>query len=220
MDNTDNSRPVPYYDAPQPAPRPKRPPTWLWITLATLLVVLLTLAVTNPGRLKHREAVVGVLQEWVDEKLDKTDIFGDFGFWAKIGVNYLVDKAIDETLEVKDYVFFSVGYLDVPGATPARTSVGVLGHVFTYSKASIDEAFRRLIREFGRKAGAALAGGFGHRDAPVLDDEPDLLDPMDGLGADAPLDEIEPMKLPEDVDGLDSPGGIEGLSEFDNELGF
>ena len=147
--------------APAEPPRSRSGVKWL-IALLCLLLVVVLLAVTNPDRSKHKDAIVDSSREWLGDKTKAlTDPLGDLapivgGLVDWIG-GHGIDFVIDQYLEVDNYVVCSVGRFNT-GDEAKTISLGVLGHVFTFDKQDVDQALARAIeRELGVESSAAPA---------------------------------------------------------------
>ncbi len=192
--------------APAEPPRSRSGVKWL-IALLCLLLVVVLLAVTNPDRSKHKDAIVNSSREWLGDKTKAlTDPLGDLapivgGLVDWIG-GHGIDFVIDQYLEVDNYVVCSVGRFNT-GSEAKTISLGVLGHVFTFDKGDVDQALARAIeRELGVEAGAAPA-------QPQATPAP--ADPVDEAEGDEylvpPVEEADTL----DADGADEPGMAEEL---------
>ena len=150
--------------APQPSPWPSEKPVdrpkrsnagvkWL-IALLCLLLVVAVLAITNPTRREHKDAIVDASREWLGEKTKAlTDPLGDLAPIVGGVVDWVgghgIEFVVDRYLDVDNYVVCSVGRFDT-GDDAKTISLGVLGHVFTFDKNDVDKAIVRAIeRELG-----------------------------------------------------------------------
>ncbi len=142
----------PQYAAPV-APKPKKSHTALWVTLAIVAVLAGVLAITNPDKKDHCDAISSVTTDWTQEKIG--NVFGGFvGGVSKIVTKPLVSAAIESAVDVKPYGLFSIGYI---GET--KVSLGILGHVFTFNKSQIDEKIEEVIGVKTNDALDAIKGG-------------------------------------------------------------
>ena len=138
------------YRADQPAqvepvaPKPRKSHTALWVTLALLAVIAIILAVTNPDKDDHCRAITKVSRTWMTETISDMGGTGIIGGIVKVGSTQLIRSAINQFVDVDNYVLFSMGYIDT-GAEKSRVSLGILGHVFTFEKSHIDEKLQEAI---------------------------------------------------------------------------
>ena len=119
-----------------------------FITLAVLLVVLAGVGVmTCPDKQAHKEAIMSVINEKINESVSKDSTEGDEGialFASSLGSG-IVGYVLDNRLTVKNHFVFSTGELNKLDGTSERLSVGVFGHVFTFSKDDLDKALDGII---------------------------------------------------------------------------
>ena len=119
-----------------------------FITIAILLVVLAGVGVvTCPDKQAHKDAIMSVINEKINESVSKDSSEGDEGialFASSLGSG-IVGYVLDNRLTVKNYFVFSTGELNKLDGTSERLSVGVFGHVFTFSKEDLDKALDGII---------------------------------------------------------------------------
>lgn len=172
---------------PTPAKRSGSGIKWL-IALLIACVLLGVMVVTCPDREAHRQAIVGSTREWVGEQVDQRDmgsnLLGELFKWLTgKGAN----MAIEQVLVVDNHFIYSTGKFAV-GAEPKTVSVGLLGHVFTFSKEDISQALRQImgIDQQQRQPSVGIT--------PAPEPEPDepLMAPDDSLGSVMPREEDEP----------------------------
>lgn len=127
---------------PQPTqpeePRQGRKGVKPMLAIVILLLVVVVMAVTNPDRRDHSQAisreVTGALTSVADSSGFADDPIAQ-GFMA-IGQAFagnIVDAAVNNLLRYNNYVVLSVGRIDFQGKT-YTVSVGLLGHVWTMDK--------------------------------------------------------------------------------------
>ena len=139
------------YSTPQePAAKPRKSRTSLWVTLIVLGVLAIILAITNPSKEDHCRAITKVSHTWVNETVEDLGGTGIIGGVIKIGSSQLIRNLVDKIVDVDNYVLFSMGYIDT-GAEKSRVSFGIMGHVFTFDKNLIDkkleEAFGNSVKD-------------------------------------------------------------------------
>ena len=119
-----------------------------FITLAVLLVVLAGVGVmTCPDKQAHKDAIMSVINEKIIESVSKDSTEGDEGialFASSLGSG-IVGYVLDNRLTVKNHFVFSTGELNKLDGTSERLSVGVFGHVFTFSKDDLDKALDGIL---------------------------------------------------------------------------
>lgn len=173
---------------PPSAPAPRRRNNGWLIGLLILAIVLGVLVVTCPDRKAHIEAITNSTREWVGDKTEAYDVNDLLGELIKWVTGQGVDRTLDQVLVVDNYIVCSVG--KIPYADKPKTvSVGILGHVFTFSKEDID-------KELERRTGIDLQAqqpSVGITPPPADDPlEEDLVAPDDTLGSVMPREDDEP----------------------------
>ena len=115
----------------------------LLITLLVLLGLGCTAVVSCPDKQAHKDAIMAVVNEAVNDKLDpdKTDTTGLSQFFGSIGSG-IAGFFIDKQLTVENYFVCSVGKRSTPAGEEKTVSVGVFGHVFTFGKEDIEKAIK------------------------------------------------------------------------------
>ena len=119
-----------------------------FITIAILLVVLAGVGVvTCPDKQAHKDAIMSVINEKINESVSKDSSEGDEGialFASSLGSG-IVGYVLDNRLTVKNHFVFSTGELNKLDGTSERLSVGVFEHIFTLSKEDLDKALDGII---------------------------------------------------------------------------
>lgn len=143
---------------------PKKRRKALYIVLAVLAAMLFILALTNPSKAEHRQAILDKL----DEAKAQIDSIQDpmTRTIAQVMLNSGGDLAtevtrelIDKDLEYHDYVFFSTTTLHTDLLPDdIRTSKGILGHV---NAVSFNDIIPQIIM------GQIRANGFGDSDSTI-----------------------------------------------------
>lgn len=123
--------------------KPKKKKSYWKFFVGLLVVILLILAFTNPGRDTHKQAV----KEEVGKVIDKaTNISDDFIFadglrsFAKMISNNMIDVAFDQLFEYHNYIIFSKGTVSFNGKSH-NVSFGILGKVYTINA---DDAIKAM----------------------------------------------------------------------------
>ena len=109
--------------------------------LIFLLVVLgigAVAVVTCPDKDAHKDAIQNVVKEALADEVNAGEDNGLSGIFAGIGSS-VSGWIIDKGLTVENHFVYSVGYLR-SGGEDNQVSVGVFGHVFTFSKEDLDQA--------------------------------------------------------------------------------
>ena len=133
--------PAPQY---APAPRAKKSHTALWVTLAIVAVLAAALAITNPDKSDHCNAISKVTKDWTGEKIENIAGDGIAGGVVKAITTPIMSKVVENIVDVDNYGLCSVGHIDV-GDSKTKVSFGIMGHVFTFNKAQIDAKIKEKI---------------------------------------------------------------------------
>lgn len=107
------------------------------IAVVILLLVVAIMALTNPDRRDHSQAisreVTGALTSMADSAVSDDPIAQGFLMIGRAFAGNIVDAAVNNLLRYNNYVVLSVGQIDFQGKT-YTVSVGLLGHVFTMKR--------------------------------------------------------------------------------------
>ena len=116
-----------------------------------LVIVLLALAgiavLTCPNKVAHKEAIMSVINEKINESIGKDASEGDEGlavFASSLGSG-IVGYVLENRLTVKNHFVYSIGEIQHLDGKVDRLSVGVFGHVFTFSKEDLDKALEGVM---------------------------------------------------------------------------
>lgn len=107
------------------------------IKIAILVVVAVAMVITNPKKAAHSEAIAAEYKESLQKKV---------GLLSALAGKKTLEKVVDSTVEVSDYVFVSVGKYSMAEGASGIVSVGLFNHVFVFTK---DD----LLQELGRSLG-------------------------------------------------------------------
>lgn len=110
------------------------------IIILILVGVGLVAVVTCPDRQDHKDAIMAVVNESINDELKPTNeedaglsvLFGSIGSSV---VNYFIDNR----LTIKNHFVYSTGVFKDLEGEEKTVSVGVFGHVFTFKKEDIKE---------------------------------------------------------------------------------
>lgn len=119
-------------------------------SIVIILVVLLALAgiavVTCPDRQAHKDAIMSVINDKINESVSEDSSEGDDGIAliaSSIGSG-IAGYVLDNRLSVKNRFVYSTGEIKKLDGTAETISVGVFGHVFTFSKEDLDDAMNEV----------------------------------------------------------------------------
>ena len=111
----------------------------LLITLLVLLGIGAVAVVTCPDKEAHKDVIQNVIKEKIDEELNAAGSENSLGgLLSGIGSS-VTEWIIDKGLTVDNHFVYSVGKFNT-GKEVKTVSVGVFGHVFTFSKEDVDKA--------------------------------------------------------------------------------
>ena len=117
-----------------------------WVIAAIVAVALLGIAVvTCPDKQAHKDAILAVINEKLNENIQKNTKDGDEGLavlGASLGTS-ISGWILDSGLTVDNKFVYSVGKFNT-GKEIKKVSVGVFGHVFTFSKEDVDKILKEL----------------------------------------------------------------------------
>ena len=117
-----------------------------WIIAAVAIVALLGIAVVScPDKQDHKDAILAVINEKLNENIQKKSKDGDDGLavlGASLGTS-ISGWILDSGLTVDNRFIYSVGRFNT-GKEVRKVSVGVFGHVFTFSKEDLDKILKEL----------------------------------------------------------------------------
>lgn len=117
--------------------------------LLVFVVVLAAIAgvalVTCPDKAAHKNAMMSVINEKLNEEVNPSgsDALGFIG--ATLG-SKLVEMALDSNVQFDNHFIYSTGTLNLKDG-PKTVSLGIFGHVFTFSKEQLDEALAQLTQQ-------------------------------------------------------------------------
>lgn len=111
------------------------------IALAAILIVCAASVMTCPDKQAHKDAIMAVVNEKINEELktDDDEMQGLSALFGSIGSG-IAGRIVDNRLIVKNHFLWSTGeFQDLDGAYK-QISVGVFGHIFTINKDDLDKA--------------------------------------------------------------------------------
>ena len=115
------------------------------VLLAAILMVL-----TCPSKEAHKEAMLAVVEEYVQEESQSK--FGT-NLFARVGQNVIVRtvKLLLDT-QLKEHNYYVLNTTSIKLGDKEKTlSVGVLGHVFTFDKEMLRENIEPLLKSKGKQ---------------------------------------------------------------------
>ena len=119
----------------------------LFIAIVVLLAIAGIAVLTCPDKAAHKEAIMSVINEKINESVGKDTAEGDEGiavFASSLGSG-IIGYVLDNRLSVKNHFVFSTGEIRHLDGETERLSIGVFGHVFTFSKEDLDKALEGVM---------------------------------------------------------------------------
>ncbi len=112
-----------------------------WTLIVVLVVVVLLLVITCPSADKHKK----VISEEVNTAIGNvaTENYGILGAVGSMLASGVVGVAVDEFVNVDDYIVCSVGRLYYGGDTTV-VSVGIFNHIFTVNSEKIEKKIKDI----------------------------------------------------------------------------
>lgn len=108
------------------------------IFLLVLLAVAAVAVVTCPDRQAHKDAIMSIVNERINEVMWQ-DENSDLALLGSAIGSSVASYALDNRLTYKNHFVYSTCEINREDG-PWRLSVGVFGHVFTFSKEDLDRA--------------------------------------------------------------------------------
>ena len=119
----------------------------VFIAIVVLLAVAGIAVLTCPDKAAHKEAIMSVINEKINESVGKDTAEGDEGIavFASSLCSGIIGYVLDNRLSVKNHFVFSTGEIRHLDGETERLSIGVFGHVFTFSKEDLDKALEGVM---------------------------------------------------------------------------
>lgn len=116
-----------------------------FITLFILLAAAGVAVLTCPDKVTHKNAIMSVINQQINEEASEGVSSGYEGMAIFAGAlsSRLLEVVLDNRLTVKNNFVYSVGYIQHFSGENERVSIGVFGHVFTFSKEDLDRALEK-----------------------------------------------------------------------------
>lgn len=118
------------------------------ITLVVAIAAILLLALTCPNKQAHQDKIKVIMSSIVEEGLNKeaSDDEKGFALLGSLFATKMVEVALDQKLDVSNYVVCSVGKVSFEGKTH-YISFGILNQVFVLGQ----DKMRQTIKEIESK---------------------------------------------------------------------
>ena len=116
------------------------------IFVLIVLALCCVAVATCPDKEAHKEAILSVLSEKINENIKAEQIDESSAVIANALGSKFLALALDNRLLVNNYFVFSKGDILKLNGEKMWVSGGVFGHVFTFSKEDLDKALERVIK--------------------------------------------------------------------------
>ena len=109
--------------------------------IAVLLVVGAAAVMTCPDKQAHKDAIMSVVNEKINDELqtDDEEYQGLSALFGSLGSG-IAGSVVDNRLVVKNHFLWSTGEFRNFDGEYHQVSVGVFGHIFTFNKQDLDKA--------------------------------------------------------------------------------
>ena len=109
--------------------------------IAVLLVVGAAAVMTCPDKQAHKDAIMSVVNEKINDELqtDDEEYQGLSALFGSLGSG-IAGSVVDNRPVVKNHFLWSTGEFRNFDGEYQQVSVGVFGHIFTFNKQDLDKA--------------------------------------------------------------------------------
>ena len=118
----------------------------LIVTIAIVAILLGVMCATVPSRDDHVDAIRQVSNEWIGTKVHEMGLGSILGGVVKMAGSATTDIVIEHMFTYEDHIIYSVGRIDYGQGNPI-VSLGMLGHVFTFSKEDLGKAIDKAMQD-------------------------------------------------------------------------
>ena len=109
-----------------------------FVILVAVILLAGVAVLTRPSKDQHIEAIMLVVNEAFNDNLGEDD--GTLSGFMMLFGNGFIKSTLDNLLVIQDHYLWNVGYLSSPWNGTKKVSVGVFGHVFTFSEDQLSKA--------------------------------------------------------------------------------
>jgi hypothetical protein len=126
----------------------EKKPIWKYIAIAAAVIIII-LAIANPSKDSHKEAIKKELTEAMD-KINEKENSGDdllsmgLNIITKILADNTVDSTLDNMLNYHNYIIYSISDVKFDGREH-NVSYGFLGHVYTVNADDIVKCYENTM---------------------------------------------------------------------------
>lgn len=127
------------------SPQPQQSHRALIAGIIIAVVVLVVLAITNPDRRQHTDAIARAFTEAFDNEMDKSGISDSaLGEIGNMIADRMTASMVDQLLDYHNYIIFSKSTITIVGKS-YTVSWGLLGRVFTVSNDRLSQKLEKRL---------------------------------------------------------------------------
>ena len=127
------------------SPQPQQSHRALIAGIIIAVVVLVVLAITNPDRRQHTDAIARAFTEAFDNEMEKSGISGSaLGEIGNMIADRMTASMVDQLLDYHNYIIFSKSTITIVGKS-CTVSWGLLGRVFTVSNDRLSQKLEKRL---------------------------------------------------------------------------
>lgn len=127
------------------SPQPQQSHRALIAGIIIAVVVLVVLAITNPDRRQHTDAIARAFTEAFDNEMEKSGISGSaLGEIGNMIADRMTASMVDQLLDYHNYFIFSKSTITIVGKS-YTVSWGLLGRVFTVSNDRLSQKLEKRL---------------------------------------------------------------------------
>lgn len=127
------------------SPQPQQSHKALIAGIIIAVVVLVVLAITNPDRRQHTDAIARAFTELFDNEVEKSGISGSaLGEIGNIIADRMTASMVDQLLDYHNYLIFSKSTITIADKS-YTVSWGLLGRVFTVSNDRLSQKLEKRL---------------------------------------------------------------------------
>lgn len=127
------------------SPQPQQSHRALIAGIIIAVIVLVVLAITNPDRRQHTDAIARAFTEAFDNEMDKSGISDSaLGEIGNMIADRMTASMVDQLLDYHNYIIFSKSTITIVGKS-YTVSWGLLGRVFTVSNDRLSQKLEKRL---------------------------------------------------------------------------
>ncbi len=127
------------------SPQPQQSHRALIAGIIIAVIVLVVLAITNPDRRQHTDAIARAFTEAFDNEMDKSGISDSaLGEIGNMIADRMTASMVDQLLDYHNYLIFSKSTITIVGKS-YTVSWGLLGRVFTVSNDRLSQKLEKRL---------------------------------------------------------------------------